>query len=288
MRLGRHSSRSRFDTRQFRWSISEKDQTTCVSADQKKKWPPMGTFGRQGTHQTMLWHHLGDPSGYRGAHLQWPLNDLPEIWSWLYFLGYQPLNWMLSYAKFFSNTSFLWRKVSFQPKNTKFLQVWSKLRCPKIKCFKTLLHFGDVLFLAYLQMYSSSNLDDLVNLVPGNLDFLGIFRWGSIPVPTWIGSSSRSALEAEKNQWFLCDFHGDLYVIFEGISMFMVIEYIESNGIFGVDLRNKVKGMGLSEHGGIPKSGPFHRENYDEQWDLGGILFSDKPICGKNKAPFLW
>jgi hypothetical protein len=86
-------------------------------------------------------------------------------------------------------------------------------------------------------------------------------------------------LEAEKTS--------DFYVIFEGISMFMVIEYIESNGIFGVDLRNKVKGMGLSEHGGIPKSGPYHRENYDEQWDLGGILFSDKPICGKNKAPFL-
>ena len=46
-------------------------------------------------------------------------------------------------------------------------------------------------------------------------------------------------------------------------------------GFFGGDLRNKVKGMGLSEHGGIPKSGPFHRENYDEKWDLGGILLSN-------------
>ena len=199
----------------------------------EKNWPPMGTFGRQGTHQTMLWHHLGDPSGYRGAHLQWPLNDLPEIWSWL------PTTQLdAKLCQVVVKPAFCGGKYHFNQKTPNYTSL-VKIEVPKNQVLQNFTPFRWCVFLAYLQMYSSSNLD---HLVPGKPRFPGDFPLGEHPSSNLNRVQLQIRLGGRKNQWFfmwflwwfVCDFRGNFYVYGDWIYW---IEWDFLGGIWETKLR---------------------------------------------------
>ena len=181
----------------------------------------------------MLWHHLGDPSGYRGAHLQWPLNDLPEIWSWL------PTTQLdAKLCQVVVKPAFCGGKYHFNQKTPNYTSL-VKIEVPKNQVLQNFTPFRWCVFLAYLQMYSSSNLD---HLVPGKPRFPGDFPLGEHPSSNLNRVQLQIRLGGRKNQWFfmwflwwfVCDFRGNFYVYGDWIYW---IEWDFLGGIWETKLR---------------------------------------------------